>query len=147
MGHEVIGGGAVPVLFSVGCVDDVAWSDLEGLIVAGLDQAASFGYLERLPALVGVPGAACAGGEMHCCDVEFGGRVSLGDWVDPYMSGEPFVRRKCLDHLLTVSRRQLELVLRDYVRHYNRARPHRGLRLDTPEPISKPQHLGDGPPS
>ena len=29
------------------------------------------------------------------------------------------VRRECLDHLLTVSCRQIESVLRDYVRHYN----------------------------
>jgi len=88
----VIGGGAVPVLFSVGCVEDVAWSDLEGLLAAGLDQAASFGYVKGLAALVGVPGGARAGGEMHCCDVEFGGQVALGDWVDPYISGEPFGR-------------------------------------------------------
>jgi transposase len=52
------------------------------------------------------------------------------------------VRRECLDHLLIASRRQLETVLRDYVRHYNRARPHRGLHLDAPKPMSGPQHLG-----
>jgi transposase InsO family protein len=52
------------------------------------------------------------------------------------------VRRECLDHLLTVSRRQIESVLHDYVGHYNRARPHRGLHLDVPEPISEPRHLG-----
>ena len=52
------------------------------------------------------------------------------------------VRRECLDHLLTVSRRQIESVLADYVRHYNRARPHRGLHLEVPEPRSGPQHLG-----
>jgi hypothetical protein len=28
-----------------------------------------------------------------------------------------------------MSRRQLESVLCDYVRHYNRARPHRGLQV------------------
>jgi len=43
------------------------------------------------------------------------------------------VRRECLDHVLVFSRRQLELVLREYVHHYNRARPHRGLRLAVPQ--------------
>jgi hypothetical protein len=44
------------------------------------------------------------------------------------------VRNECLDHLLVVSRRHLELVLDEYVRHYNQARPHRGLRLAQPIP-------------
>ena len=44
------------------------------------------------------------------------------------------VRQDCLDHLLVVSRRQLESVLCEYVRHYNGARPHRGLHLAVPEP-------------
>jgi len=44
------------------------------------------------------------------------------------------VRRECLDRLLIVGRRQLEHVLRVYVRHYNRARPHRALDLKSPEP-------------
>jgi hypothetical protein len=37
---------------------------------------------------------------------------------------------------------QVESVLRDYVRHYNRARPHRGLRLDVPEPSSGVRPVG-----
>lgn len=44
------------------------------------------------------------------------------------------VRQECLDHLLIVSRRHLDKVLAEFVRHYNRARPHRGLELLTPEP-------------
>jgi putative transposase len=43
------------------------------------------------------------------------------------------VRRECLDRLLIVGRRQLEHVLRVYVRHYNRARPHRALDLKPPD--------------
>lgn len=43
------------------------------------------------------------------------------------------VRRECLDRLLIVGRRQLEHVLRVYVRHYNRQRPHRALDLHPPE--------------
>jgi putative transposase len=44
------------------------------------------------------------------------------------------VREDCLDHVLFVSRRQLEAVLAEYVRHYNAARPHRGLGLEQPVP-------------
>ncbi|MGH2656556.1 MAG: integrase core domain-containing protein [Actinomycetota bacterium] len=40
---------------------------------------------------------------------------------------------QCLDWLLVRGRRHLERVLRAYVSHYNRGRPHRGLRLATPE--------------
>jgi putative transposase len=44
------------------------------------------------------------------------------------------VRQECLDHLLVVSRRHLESVLDEYVCHYNKARPHRGLQLAQPIP-------------
>jgi putative transposase len=43
------------------------------------------------------------------------------------------VRRECLDRLLIVGCRQLERVLRLYVRHYNRGRPHRALDLKPPD--------------
>lgn len=43
------------------------------------------------------------------------------------------VRRECLDRLLILGRRQLEHVLRVYVRHYNRNRPHRALDLKPPD--------------
>jgi putative transposase len=42
------------------------------------------------------------------------------------------VRRECLDRLLIVGRRQLEHVLRVYVKHYNGGRPHRALNLEPP---------------
>jgi putative transposase len=58
------------------------------------------------------------------------------------------VRRECLDRLLIFSRRQLEHVLRTYVNHYNRHRPHRSLALRPPErasrsaiPLRAPLHL------
>ena len=44
------------------------------------------------------------------------------------------VRQDCLDHPLVVSRRHLEVVLAEYIRHYNQARPHGGLQLDQPLP-------------
>jgi len=37
------------------------------------------------------------------------------------------VRTECLDWILIVGRRHLDAVLRIYVQHYNRERPHRGL--------------------
>jgi putative transposase len=52
------------------------------------------------------------------------------------------VRRQCLDRLLILSRRQLEHVLRVYVQHYNRARPHRALDLKPPEPSTRSRKRG-----
>jgi putative transposase len=53
------------------------------------------------------------------------------------------VRRECLDRLLIVGRRQLEHVLRIYVRHYNCARPHRALDLQPPDPTAVASARGD----
>lgn len=50
---------------------------------------------------------------------------------------ERFVRTarvECLDWLLILNRRHLERVLRVYVEHYNRERPHRSLELRPPQP-------------
>lgn len=47
-------------------------------------------------------------------------------------------RSECLDWILIRGRRHLERVLRDYVQHYLRAPPHRGLDLKTPEPRGDP---------
>jgi putative transposase len=50
------------------------------------------------------------------------------------------VRAECLDWLLILNRRHLERVLRVYVDHYNRERPHRALELRPPEPDTRPQN-------
>jgi Integrase core domain len=42
------------------------------------------------------------------------------------------VRNECFDHILIVSRRHLERVVRDYVTHYDAERPHRSLELAAP---------------
>lgn len=42
------------------------------------------------------------------------------------------LRAECLDWLLIVGPRHLDRVLRIYVQHYNRRRPHRGLGLQGP---------------
>src|SRR5262249_41297103 len=44
------------------------------------------------------------------------------------------IRRECLDWLLVLGQRHLERILRDYVDHYNAARPHRALGLVPPAP-------------
>jgi transposase InsO family protein len=43
------------------------------------------------------------------------------------------VRSECLDWLLIVNRGHLDRVLRIYVDHYTRERPHRALELRPPE--------------
>jgi putative transposase len=53
------------------------------------------------------------------------------------------VRAECLDWLLIVSRRHLEHVLRAYIAHYNRHRPHRALRLEAPDPAAGPASVGE----
>jgi putative transposase len=44
------------------------------------------------------------------------------------------VRIECLDHVLIFGQRHLRRVLGAYADHYNRARPHRGLDLEPPDP-------------
>jgi transposase InsO family protein len=52
------------------------------------------------------------------------------------------VRQECLDWTMIRGRRQLGAVLEEYVEHYNRHRPHRGLDLAPPEPVPRaaPRH-------
>jgi len=47
------------------------------------------------------------------------------------------LRRGCLDHVLVVNERHLRAVLTAFVRFYNQERPHRTLRLETPEPTAR----------
>jgi putative transposase len=53
------------------------------------------------------------------------------------------VRAECLDWLLVVGRSHLEQILRVYVQHYNRHRPHRALMLQPPDPPVQPIILGE----
>jgi putative transposase len=54
------------------------------------------------------------------------------------------VRTECLDWMLIFGHRHLARVLRTYAIHYNRARPHRGLELKTPEPHDYPAPPSEG---
>ncbi len=47
-------------------------------------------------------------------------------------------RRECLDWILIIGRRHLERVMREWIEHYNQARPHRSLDLRTPIARSDP---------
>jgi putative transposase len=47
------------------------------------------------------------------------------------------VRSECLDWLLILNRRHLDRVLRIYVKHYDRERPHRALELTPPLPDAR----------
>jgi putative transposase len=54
-------------------------------------------------------------------------------------------RRECLDHVLIFGRRYLQRVLGAYTEHYNRARPHRGLDLDPPDPPPSAEGVAGSP--
>jgi transposase InsO family protein len=56
-------------------------------------------------------------------------------------------RAECLDWLLIVGRGHLERVLRVYVDHYNRHRPHRALGLQPPDPAVEPTLTGKDQPA
>jgi putative transposase len=55
------------------------------------------------------------------------------------------VRTECLDWLLILGRDHLERVLRVYVQHFNRHRPHRALRLEPPDPAGPGILIEDHP--
>ena len=54
-------------------------------------------------------------------------------------------RRECLDHIIIVNERHLRYALREFVRHYNEARPHQALDLEAPEPRTGPPSAASGP--
>jgi putative transposase len=49
------------------------------------------------------------------------------------------LRRECLDHLLITGPRHLEIVLREYVQHFNTHRPHRSLEQRPPASGTPPR--------
>ena len=54
-------------------------------------------------------------------------------------------RRECLDHMIIVNERHLRHVLREFVRHYNGARPHQALELEVPDAGMGPPAARSGP--
>jgi putative transposase len=45
------------------------------------------------------------------------------------------IRRECLDYLIPLNERHLKRILREFITHYNRGRPHSALGPGFPEPI------------
>ena len=45
------------------------------------------------------------------------------------------IRRECLDYLIPINDRHLRVILKEFVCHYNRGRPHSALGPGIPEPI------------
>jgi putative transposase len=45
------------------------------------------------------------------------------------------VREECLDHLFILNASHLQRALREYVDYSNEARPHQGIRQETPIPM------------
>ena len=54
-------------------------------------------------------------------------------------------RRECLDWMLIVNQRHLEVVLREYCLHYNHQRPHRSRNLSPPAARGDPIACSDRP--
>jgi putative transposase len=49
------------------------------------------------------------------------------------------LRRECLDHLLITGPRHLDIVVREYIRHFNTHRPHRSLDQRPPARSTPPR--------
>lgn len=52
------------------------------------------------------------------------------------------MRTECTDHLI-ITRRAQERTMGRFVRHYNQARPHRGLDLSTPQARPPARQCGE----
>jgi len=48
------------------------------------------------------------------------------------------LRRECLDHILVLDDRHFQRVVAEYVRYHSSARPHQGLRQQTPVAADRP---------
>jgi hypothetical protein len=55
------------------------------------------------------------------------------------------LREECLDHVLALGQRHLEVVLAEYGGHDNADRPHRGLRVTPPLPTARAPCNRSGP--
>jgi hypothetical protein len=131
----MVGPGAVPVFFAVGCVDDIAGVELDELLPAGLDQAATLGDIEGLAALVRMPGSPCAWRETDGGDTQPGGRQSPGDGVHEYLSreglGSPRAR-PVHQHVPGQHHRRPDLLLGSHTANllgFERSHPQAALRI------------------
>jgi hypothetical protein len=68
VGHEVVGGGAVPVPLVGGRAHDLAGVDGDDGLATGLNESFALGHVEGLSVAVGMPGGVRAGCEVHGVD-------------------------------------------------------------------------------
>src|SRR3954470_11796771 len=92
VGHEPVGGGAVPVVLAGLEVHAIAGLDDLDRPAFALAAADALGDEDRLAVRVRMPGGPGAGGEVHHGGGEPGRRRRVGDRVDVHRAGEP-VRR------------------------------------------------------
>jgi len=50
------------------------------------------------------------------------------------------LRQECLDHVIVLNERHLVALLTEFMRYYNRDRPHRALEFETPVPSQPTSH-------
>jgi hypothetical protein len=76
------------------------------------------------------------------------GRLRVGFADDPIGDDRAIgsVRRECLDHILILNGRHLQLVLDEYRGYFNTSRPHQGIDQRRPSSLDKPA-LGRKPPA
>src|SRR3954468_9996807 len=89
VGHEAVGGGAVPVVLAGLEEHAVARADDLDRAALALAEADALGDEDRLPVWVRVPGGARAGCEVHQRGGEGRRRFGRGDGVDVDVAGEP----------------------------------------------------------
>lgn len=53
-------------------------------------------------------------------------------------------RRECLDHIIIMTERHLRNVSREFVSHYNEARPHQAVELEVPMPKGRSPTASSG---
>lgn len=87
--HELVRGGAVPVLLARRRPDHVTRVRLEDLAAAGLDQGDARDDVEGLAQAVAVPGSPGAGCEAHGVRAGPGGLLAAVDHVGPRVADEP----------------------------------------------------------
>ena len=78
------------------------------------------------------------------CGIEEVRTAYRSPWQNPFV--ERYIgtlRRELLDHVIILSQRHLERLLREFIEeYYHVARPHQGLDGDTPIPQAKPDISG-----
>ena len=63
-------------------------------------------------------------------------RAPMADSVCERFGGT--LRRKCLDFLIPLNERHLRLILKSWMTHFHRGRPHMSLRPGIPAPLQPP---------